>query len=467
MSDAYYLTPNESALALVATAMKKSRLRFDTLVLNSIVGGVLFSAGGMLHIVSQTESLRESPNYAALHLSQGLLYPIGLFFVVIMGSELFNLNVLFFTVGLCRRAVGILDLVISWFISWTFNFAGSLFVAYVICYLGGTFREEPLKQASIEIMIEKAKPSFIEVFIRGIACNFLVSVAIYLQIMCKPLHVKFIMMMLPVFTFVSLGFNHTVADMFLCPLGLMNSAPVPVGVYVWKVLIPETLGNIVGGLAFGVVIPFYCHLVVVERDKAQLGLPQFSAKDEQPELMMDSRVVRPETQAAEIAENREAPSRQKTEETETSSSNNAEDYEVRPYSSAYEDIRLPAGVFPVRGMGEPLERERTIASGFSASAGADEDLKSILSRLTGRQTVGSENHVDARGEYLGNRLIKTLTRRKPSTTNDDVESQALASARHRNRLNTRSRLEDIPMSQLQAWSSATRHQQQGESSNDT
>ena len=54
MDETYYLTTHETALAVVATAMKKARLRIDTLALSSLMGGILFSTGGMLYVLVES-----------------------------------------------------------------------------------------------------------------------------------------------------------------------------------------------------------------------------------------------------------------------------------------------------------------------------------------------------------------------------------------------------------------------------
>ncbi|KAG0656600.1 hypothetical protein C6P45_002639 [Maudiozyma exigua] len=129
VDDSNYLTPHEAALAVVATCMKKARLQLDTLIINSILGGVLFSSGSVLYVAIHSENLDLlSNNPGILNLIGGLTYSVGLFYVVILGAELFNSNILFFSVGLLRNAATIYDLLISWFFSWLGNIAGSLFV---------------------------------------------------------------------------------------------------------------------------------------------------------------------------------------------------------------------------------------------------------------------------------------------------------------------------------------------------
>ncbi|CAI4063793.1 hypothetical protein N7582_002503 [Saccharomyces uvarum] len=430
VDDSSYLTPHETALAVVATAMKKARLQLDTLVVNSILGGILFSSGSFLLVaVHSDDPDMVAQNPGLVDLITGITFAIGLFYVVIMGADLFNSNILFFSVGIMRGAVTIYDLIISWLVSWLGNIAGSLFVSYLFGHLTGIGSQELWMKGSKQIIEQKISYSFIQTFLKGIAGNFFVCLAIYLQLMAKPIHVKFIIMSFPIITFVTIGFTHVVADMSASFIAMLNGADVSVGKYIWKLLIPASLGNIVGGIFFSAVVPFYLHLVVVERDRKRLSLPEYEARDEQPELNMDSRVVR--IPKHELKEERDdvddddttetggdiedlnekdstslfinahdsssiltgrslsslssIPSSAVTSENATMESNLGEPKSFIPipnsttssshlqlrrnrstksinshYSKKHRTMRSPPGVFPVRGMGEPLEREKTI-----------------------------------------------------------------------------------------------------------
>ena len=417
IDDSNYITPHEAALAVVATSMKKSRLQLDTLVVNSVVGGMLFSCGALMSIAFRSDNpgLLEN-NPGILRAMSGVTFGIALYLVIITGSDLFNSNILYFSVGILRRAVSIYDLLISWFVSLLGNIAGSLFVSYIFGYLSGIGKQELWRKTSRLILEENASFSFIETFLKAIAGNFLVCLGVYLQLLAKPIHVKLIVLLLPIFFFITIGFTHVVGDMTLCFIGMYNGGNVSPGEYIWKLLIPATIGNMIGGAAFSLLVPFYLHLIVVERDIKKLDLPEYDNRDEQPELNVDSRVVRviPPKEAnidsmmdLDDAENMNYPENTESQSTQTSNQSSYS-YHGKPFNysgpqgystsisahNAYlpsltrvktgmtcrsaisgasrisgdeSQVRSPPGVFPVYGMAEPLEREKYIQnSTFSA-----------------------------------------------------------------------------------------------------
>lgn len=87
-------------------------------------------------------------------------------------------------------------------------------------------------------------------FIKGIACNLLVNVAILLAIASKDMAGKFFDIWFPIMAFVDSGFEHSVANMYFIPAGIFAGANVTWGQFIYWNLIPVTIGNIVGGFIF-------------------------------------------------------------------------------------------------------------------------------------------------------------------------------------------------------------------------
>ncbi|CAH2352207.1 uncharacterized transporter [[Candida] railenensis] len=471
--ESLYISTNEAALAVVATAMKKARLSLDTLIINSFVAGILFTAGGMIHVHVQggSPSVYEG-DPALINLIQGLVYPLGLFYVVVLGVDLFNSNILYFIVGYARGAVSLVDLLISWFISWFGNLVGTIFVCYIICNYSDVTRQTLYVQGSVDIAVDKVSYTFVQTMLKGMAGNFFVCLAIYLQLMAKPLHVKFLLMVLPVFTFVTMGFTHSVADMYMMIIGLINGAPVSVGKVIWKVFIPATIGNIIGGSFFGLLIPWYLHIVVVEKDIRLLKLPRYEYRDEQPELNQDSRVVRvksggpedvvegeegedgddgfvedqqrgegqqelrgimedkEESSGAESPPASQYPPPQGITRNESFSNLSTTPSRMSAYSrySNYRrrsrEVKSPKNVFPVYGMGAPLERERSIVYGRTDNSSGDETNQRRRSTDLDEQSISSyrtaNRELRTRGsaEFLGARLKKVMSRKQTEKPND-------------------------------------------------
>lgn len=433
VDDTLYITPHETALAVVATSMKKSRLRLDTLIVDSIMGGILFSTGGMLYVMceAQDQGLIDNGCTGIVSLFQGAVYALGLFFVIQTGMELFNSNVLFFTVGLLRGAISIVDLLISWIISFWVNLASTVFVVYLICYLSGIFKESAYVEGTVRIATRKDAASFMETFLRAIAGNFCVCLATYMQMMVKPPHIKFLLIFLPIFTFVAMGFTHVVADMFLVPAGIFNNCGYGFGHYFWKIMIPGALGNIVGGAFFAIMIPWYLHLVVIEQDMKRLNLPAYEEKDEQPMLNMDSRVVRIRKPEEGAVSDDETSSPSLEDEKDGTRSYRPEGItHSLTRCATHKQIRSPRGVFPVAGMGAPLRKEKTIASAYTGalnSASINDSDSNTEETQSNADTVGDDNEIlednpyDAESNKMSTNLMRVITRAH-TNVHRDIES---------------------------------------------
>lgn len=117
---------------------------------------------------------------------------------------------------------------------------------------GEVFSADPYKSEVISYATKKqVTPEFHMIFLRGIGCNWLVSMGCYFALQGRDLASKLIGIWWPIFGFVSLGFDHVVANMTLIPMAIFVGAPeISVGLYIWKGIIPTLIGNIVGGALF-------------------------------------------------------------------------------------------------------------------------------------------------------------------------------------------------------------------------
>jgi len=169
--------------------------------------------------------------------------PFGLIMTLVTGGELFTGNTALVTASAMEGKTTPAELTKSWVASYAGNFVGSLILAY-LAFKSGTLGTAP---ASAAIATAKCALSFETAFVRGILCNWLVCMAVYMASGCASLAGKMVAVWFPISAFVALGFDHSVANMFIIPLGMMRGANVSTYDFLVKNLLPVTLGNIVGG----------------------------------------------------------------------------------------------------------------------------------------------------------------------------------------------------------------------------
>mmetsp|Transcript_38936 Transcript_38936/g.125869 ORF Transcript_38936/g.125869 Transcript_38936/m.125869 type:complete len:213 (-) Transcript_38936:212-850(-) len=135
--------------------------------------------------------------------------------------------------------------------SWAGNLLGSILLA-VLVTAGGTLGEAAAAQ---KIAFGKTHEPQLVVLVRAVLCNWLVCMATYMSLQAKDTTGKFVAIWLPISAFVALGLEHTVANMFLLPLGILNGADTSWTEALVHNLLPVTLGNTAGAL-LGVALPF-------------------------------------------------------------------------------------------------------------------------------------------------------------------------------------------------------------------
>ncbi|AOW05345.1 Formate/nitrite transporter-domain-containing protein [Yarrowia lipolytica] len=262
------IPPEECALEMVAVARRKHRQGWIKLFVSSVCGGIMQSIGAFVSITVQGNSISGQhvggANDWLPKVPEAGAYSIGLILITMFGLDLFNSNILFFTVGCATRKLSPWALLKSWVVSWFGNLGGALFVSYIFAYSTGLARSEGMVNASyVSVNNKLTNPTWAQLFARAVACNALVCMGIYLSFMCRTFVAKYIAILIPVFAFVYIGFDHVVADMFLISLGLFNGSPHSVGLFIHKSLVGVSVGNIVGGSVFALVVPWYLHYFTV------------------------------------------------------------------------------------------------------------------------------------------------------------------------------------------------------------
>eukprot|EP00741_Cyanophora_paradoxa_P018639 tig00021072_g17989.t1 len=196
----------------------------------------------------------EYDNPGLQKLLYGSIFPVGLLMVLFTGAELITSNIMVDGLelihrfswltfrGVCKNAI----------ISWVGNFAGALFAAYFLAWHTELFAKDPWHIFVMKIAIKKYGLKPYQVFLRGIGCNTLVCMAVYLSYSADDVIGKFVNMWFPIMAFAAIGFEHCVANMFLLPLALLygaNDIEPRIGwTFIFENILMSTMGNLVGAI---------------------------------------------------------------------------------------------------------------------------------------------------------------------------------------------------------------------------
>lgn len=269
-----FISPKEVAESVVEISQKKSRIHILPILLLGMLAGVYIGFGAEL-CTMVTHDLSKHLGVGFAKFMGGSVFSVGLMLVVLAGSELFTGNCLMLT-GVLARRISISGMLRNWTLVYFANFAGALLLV-IIMYYSGLWRVGNLGvgAAALTTALGKVNLSFLEAFCRGIGCNWLVCLAVWLAIAGKDSVSKIFGIYFPIMAFVASGFEHSVANMYFIPMGLflkgntavVNTAGLMESInsltwsrFLWGNLVPVTLGNIVGGAFFVGGVYYWAYL---------------------------------------------------------------------------------------------------------------------------------------------------------------------------------------------------------------
>lgn len=244
-------SPKEIVQLANRTAIGKSTYKTKKTLALAFLGGAYIALGGLLSIIiagGVPTLAAENPGLQKLLF--GAAFPLGLLLVVIAGAELFTGNCAYFIPNILNGKQKPAAMLKNWLLVYSGNFVGALFVAYVITHLTHIVHEEPFVNTVHSIAEGKTSHTFLVTFIKGIGANWLVCLALWMGMSAKDTTGKILGIWWPVMAFVTMGFEHSIANMYFIPLAMFEGADISWCTFIINNLIPATLGNIVGGALF-------------------------------------------------------------------------------------------------------------------------------------------------------------------------------------------------------------------------
>ncbi len=272
--DAY--APPLIASRIDKVALVKAKLSFAQTFLLGILAGVYIAIGAQFATFVTSDS---TLHFGLNSLIAGIVFSLGLMLVVVGGAELFTGNCLII-MGYISKRISTRDMLNNWIVSFAGNLVGSL---TMVCWMSQThqweFFHNMVGAKALLIANTKVNLSFSAALARGVLCNAMVCLAVWLCFSGRSVADKILSIVFPIGGFVASGFEHCVANMYFIPMGVvlkkhpevvaaaekMAGKTLDLSQLTWRGffvnnLFPVTLGNIVGGVILVGIVFWFVYL---------------------------------------------------------------------------------------------------------------------------------------------------------------------------------------------------------------
>lgn len=230
----------------IQNGVKKTNYSLLTTLILGFQAGAFIALGYLLYIRIVTPLTGDLAGLSTL--LGASVFPIGLILTLIAGGELLTGNMMVVPLAKLANKINTKEVMQNWLLITASNFLGAIFVAYFFGHLAGLTGTGAFLEKTVHIAELKLEASFLQAFISGIGCNWLVAAAVWLSYGSDDMMGKILGIWFPTMAFVAIGFQHVVANMFVIP------AAIFAGYFTWADyignFIPVFFGNAVGGALF-------------------------------------------------------------------------------------------------------------------------------------------------------------------------------------------------------------------------
>ncbi len=279
------LLPPEIARRAEDVGVKKANLDAPSMFALAVLAGAFIGLGAVFSTTVAAGASGVLP-YGLIRLAAGLVFCLGLILVVVAGAELFTGNNLI-VMAWASRKISTTSLLRNWAIVYFGNLVGAVLTAILVfltrqyTYGGGA-----VGQTALAIANSKVNLDFVQAVALGMLCNALVCLAVWLTLGARTTSDKILAIIFPISAFVAMSFEHSVANMYFIPAGLLIKQYDPAFVAGLNLdlpnltltgllnnLIPVTIGNIIGGVVMVASVYWFVYLRHARRatSRASIG----------------------------------------------------------------------------------------------------------------------------------------------------------------------------------------------------
>lgn len=249
-SDAF--SPREIAAKVETIGVGKARLPLLTMWMLAMLAGAFIGLGAMYFTIVRADP---TLGFATAQVLGGVVFSLGLLLVVVAGAELFTGNNLL-AMAWAGGKISTREVLRNWTVVCLGNLVGAVGLA-VLVFLSGHAQMNAgrIAETTMAIAVNKVELPFWTAFFRGVLCNVLVCMAVWMAIAGRSVVDKAVAIVFPISAFVAAGFEHSIANMYFIPLAMLLQASgavaeswpaITLGGFVGN-LVPVILGNLVGG----------------------------------------------------------------------------------------------------------------------------------------------------------------------------------------------------------------------------
>jgi len=266
-SDAY--APNEVAQRIETVGVAKARMAILPLLMLGMLAGAFIGLGAMFFTLVKSD---QTLGFALSSVLGGLVFSLGLLLVVVAGAELFTGNNLL-AMAWADGRISTAELLRNWTLVCLANFVGAAGLALLVFASGHVeLNGGAIARQVVKMALAKQDLSLTQAFFRGMLCNVLVCMAVWMAMAGRSVTDKMVAIVLPITAFVAAGFEHSIANMYLMPLAMLiqnfgpavgDAAPVT-----WTGMASNLLPVIAGNLVGGSVLVGLTYHVIYQRGKS-------------------------------------------------------------------------------------------------------------------------------------------------------------------------------------------------------
>lgn len=253
-------SPKEVAERVENVGVAKARLPLLSMFMLGVLAGGFIGLGALYYVVVVSDA---TLGYAAARVLGGVCFSLGLLLVVVAGAELFTGNNLL-VMAWADGKLSTWEVLRNWVVVCGANLVGATGLAVLVYWSGHTdMNGGAIAKTYLNIALAKSTLPWQTAFFRGVMCNVLVCMAVWMALAGRSVIDKFVAIVFPISAFVAAGFEHSIANMYILPLAMLlkpaDAAYDAIGIAgMLHNLLPVIAGNIIGG---SVLVALVYHVI--------------------------------------------------------------------------------------------------------------------------------------------------------------------------------------------------------------